>query len=307
MSGPDPVCWLTRREPRQPALCPDTPFHPPPCVLHGRGFSGLLSRRRRRHCRRSLFVGLVHCSSTSLRPLAPRSLPASWLLRTLCLPPGGSSGLSCHEHRFGPRRVSLITVAGTSVHSVSNHQRLVRGLPGCPALRLLAACPRYRLRHWLAGSPSDTDRIEFTSTHPHGRSALRTGRSRSVAPHPASLQRSYGSIPHGSSPQGNGLSPFYPYALSGALAAGGDRGTAWVGAPRISRINADPSPRLIRGHPSDPRFRVPWRIQRLNVGALHGKWRDEPAPTLDNRHFSYKFLSTWGPAVKPWNQDTRLE
>ena len=43
------------------------------------------------------------------------------------------------------------------------------------------------------------------------RSVLRTGRSHSVALHPALLRCSYGSIPHRS-----GLSPLYPTALSGA-------------------------------------------------------------------------------------------
>ncbi len=61
-----------------------------------------------------------------------------------------------------PRWVSLITVAGTSGHSVSNHRRDVRGLPSCPAIRLLAYRPLYRLRHSLAGSPVHADRIEFT-------------------------------------------------------------------------------------------------------------------------------------------------
>ena len=78
---PDPVCWLTRREPRQHALGPDAPFHPRPRFAWG-GFSGLF-RRRGRHWHRSLFVGLVHHASTFLRPFAPRSLPASALLRTL--------------------------------------------------------------------------------------------------------------------------------------------------------------------------------------------------------------------------------
>ena len=45
---------------------------------------------------------------------------------------------------------------------------------------------------------------------------LRTGRSRSVALHPVLPRRSYGSIPHGSSPQGNGLPPFCLPAFSGA-------------------------------------------------------------------------------------------
>ena len=53
---------------------------------------------------------------------------------------------------------------------------------------------------------------------PRGQPVLRTGRSRSVALHPALLRRSYGSIPHGSSPHRSGLPPLYPIALSGARA-----------------------------------------------------------------------------------------
>ena len=79
---PDPVCWLTRREPRQHAFRPDATFHPPPRVARWQSFSGLF-RRRCRHCRRSLFVRRFHHASTFLRPFAPRSLPASSLLRTL--------------------------------------------------------------------------------------------------------------------------------------------------------------------------------------------------------------------------------
>ena len=53
---------------------------------------------------------------------------------------------------------------------------------------------------------------------PRRQPVLRTGRSRSVALHPALLRRSYGSIPHGSSPHRSGLPPLYPIALSGARA-----------------------------------------------------------------------------------------
>jgi hypothetical protein len=103
---------------------------------------------------------------------------------------------------------------GASDHSVSNHQRVDRGPPGCQRVY-----PRLdRLRLLPADSPIHADRIEFTSAAPPGPPVLRTGRSRSVALHPASLRRSYGSIPHGSSPHRSGLPPLYPLALSGALA-----------------------------------------------------------------------------------------
>jgi hypothetical protein len=54
---------------------------------------------------------------------------------------------------------------------------------------------------------------------------LRTGRSRSVALHPALLRRSYGSIPHDSSPHRSGLSPLHLPAFSGALASHGVAGS----------------------------------------------------------------------------------
>ena len=60
-------------------------------------------------------------------------------------------------------------LVGASGHSISNHQRVVRGLPGCPVFRLLAYHPLYRLRHSLAGSPIHADRIEFTATTLIGR------------------------------------------------------------------------------------------------------------------------------------------
>jgi hypothetical protein len=52
---------------------------------------------------------------------------------------------------------------------------------------------------------------------PPGQPVLRTGRSRSVALHVALLGRSYGSIPHDSSPHRSGLSPLHLPAFSGAL------------------------------------------------------------------------------------------
>ena len=48
---------------------------------------------------------------------------------------------------------------------------------------------------------------------------LRTGGSRSIALHLVLPQRSYGSIPHGYSPQGRGLSPLCLCAFSGARVA----------------------------------------------------------------------------------------
>jgi hypothetical protein len=53
---------------------------------------------------------------------------------------------------------------GASGHSISNHQRVVRGPPGCPAIWFATYRPLYRLRLSLEGSPSHADRIEFTAT-----------------------------------------------------------------------------------------------------------------------------------------------
>ena len=60
-------------------------------------------------------------------------------------------------------------LVGASDHSVSNHQRVVRGLPGCPTIRLIAYRPLYRLRLSLADSPIHADRIKFTATTHTGR------------------------------------------------------------------------------------------------------------------------------------------
>jgi hypothetical protein len=137
---------------------------------------------------------------------------------------------------------------GASDHSVSNHQRVDRGPPGCQRVY-----PRLdRLRLLPADSPIHADRIEFTSAAPPGPPVLRTGRSRSVALHPALLRRSYGSIPHGSSPHRSGLPPLYPLALSGALARAtgpsrpATRRTEWGGAPGQIRVEVSSVLRLFR-------------------------------------------------------------
>ena len=107
-----------------PSACPST--LPPSCVpwLHGR--YPFLSYYGRSDSRRpgSRTIG-------PFRPPAPAGLPGYFV--------------------------------GTSDHSVSNHRRVVRGPPGCPALRLFASGPLYRLRHSLEGSPIHADRIEFTA------------------------------------------------------------------------------------------------------------------------------------------------
>ena len=127
---------------------------------------------------RSLLFG-----STFLRTL--RSTPVTELLRYY-----GRSD-SCSLRFFGTwsmntgsfsEQVSLIHASDLPNHSVSNHlmhrcHRFVMLPFSSTAFRF-----RSRLRHWLAGSPIASGRIEFV--------ILRTGRSPPAAPHHTSLCRS---------------------------------------------------------------------------------------------------------------------
>jgi len=101
----------------------------------------------------------------------------------------------------------------TSNHSVSNHLRVVRDSPGCDRsfLSLQASSVARRLAH--SRRPNRVHRGCLP-----GQPVLRTGRSLPVALHVTLLERSYGSIPHGSSPHRNGLPPFCLPAFSGARA-----------------------------------------------------------------------------------------
>ena len=153
------------------------------------------------------------CAATFLKSLRSTVVTRFNATTDALTPVGRRFGPPGHEHRLSP--AGLPDYCGrTAGHSVSNPQRTDRGAPGCP--RIYARADRLRLS--LAGSPSHADRIEFTVTAPHGRPVLRTGRSRSVALHPGLLRRSYGSIPHGSSPHRSGLPPPDSPALSGARA-----------------------------------------------------------------------------------------
>ena len=127
-------------------------------------------------------------------------------------PAGRFFGRPGHERRLAPTGLPDYCV-GTSSHSVSNHLRVGRDSPGCGGSfppRQASSCTR-RL-----AQPRRPNRVH--GNHPLGQFVLRTGRSLPVALHPALLRRSYGSIPHGSSPHRNGLPPFYPLAFSGARA-----------------------------------------------------------------------------------------
>jgi len=137
-------------------------------------------------------IGHSHCFchhrsalnvSTFLRSL--RSTPVTELHRYY-----GRSD-SCSLRLFGTwsmnagsfsKQVSLIHASSLLDHSVSKHQgnrsRRFHTLP----LSVRAFRFRFRVRHWLAGSPTAPGRIEFV--------ILRTGRSPPAAPHPASRRRS---------------------------------------------------------------------------------------------------------------------
>jgi len=79
-------------------------------------------------------------------------------------------------------QVSLIHASCLLDHSVSNHQGSRSGrFPTLP-LSPRAFRFRFRVRHWLAGSPTAPGRIEFV--------ILRTGHSPPAALHHASLRRS---------------------------------------------------------------------------------------------------------------------
>ena len=131
-------------------------------------------------------------------------------------PAGRFFGPHGHERRLSPAGLPDYC-AGTSNHSVSNHLRVVRDSPGCDRSSLSPQASSFTRRLAHSRRPNRVHLSLFVET------LLRTGRSLPVALHPALLRRSYGSIPHGSSPHRNGLPPFYPLALSGARAPVCDR------------------------------------------------------------------------------------
>ena len=128
----------------------------------------------------------------------PRSrLLESTFLRSLCSTPVtelhryygrsdscllGSSGPPSMNSDSFHKQVSLIHASGLPDHSVSNHQGSHSGRFYTLPLSSRAFRFRFRVRHWLAGSPTAPGRIEFV--------ILRTGRSPPAALHHASLRRS---------------------------------------------------------------------------------------------------------------------
>ncbi len=142
--------------------------------------------------------------------------PGPW---TVCpIGPPAPAGLPDYGHKdFRPFRLQpsacrpgATRLSGDSVH------RLSPALQASPVAR--------RLAH-----PHRPNRVHVSLCI---ETLLRTGRSRSVAPHPVLPRRSYGSIPHGSSPQENGLPPFHPHALSGARARTSRSARSWSSALR---------------------------------------------------------------------------
>ena len=114
--------------------------------------------------------------------------------------------------RFWPGPMNLDLSAGAGAVECAGRARTLhasctsrwgweQGLEACPSLR--------------TGHPRRPNRVP--ADRPSGPPGLWTGRSRSVALHPASRRRSYGSIPHDSSPHRSRLSPLDLPACSGAL------------------------------------------------------------------------------------------
>ena len=116
-----------------------------------------------------------------------------------------------------PRRASLIIAGGLpaipspTIGATTGDRPAARRFSSSPHVRLQASPLARRLAR-----PHRPNRVHDDC--PTGQPVLRTGRSRSVALHPVLPRRSYGSIPHGSSPHRSGLPPLCLPAFSGARA-----------------------------------------------------------------------------------------
>jgi len=119
-----------------------------------------------------------------------------------------------------PRRVSLITsldrptILSPTIGATTGDRPAVRRFGSPPIARSTGFATHSKAR---PSTPTESSSPRL----PRRKPALRTGRSRSVALHLGLLRRSYGSIPHDSSPQGSGLAPLWPSALSGARVRNG--------------------------------------------------------------------------------------
>src|SRR6266496_3790231 len=170
-------------------------------------------------------VGMLSSSSASFHlPALPPSLHDHYSLRRYYggsdFVLGGSSTSERHELRISQADLPDYCV-WSSNHSVSNHLQSVRRLRGiapCRSPDARGSCPPRQASHSARrlAHLCRPNRVHFV--HLYRRTALRTGRFRSVALHPVFPRRSYGSIPHDSSPHRSGLSPLRPSTLSGARA-----------------------------------------------------------------------------------------
>ena len=105
----------------QHAVCPDPRFGPRPVIPDG-GRSGLHSQR---HCRRCVFLGSSHSTSTFLPPFAQRELPRfNARMRALT-----SAAPSSQTNALTSLRISMLTLSGlltipspTTVRPGSCHQ-----------------------------------------------------------------------------------------------------------------------------------------------------------------------------------------
>jgi len=167
------------------------------------------------------------------------------------------------------------TTAGRSSWSGSSRIHFSASLRSTAITRLSATMPAPTgfATHSKTRHPHRPKRVH--RDRPPGRAMLRTGRSRSVALHPASWRRSYGSIPHGPSPHRSRLSRLYPLAFSGTrarrpvAALQGLRRSRNVANDPRTHATASPSPRC-RGEHARPRNRSCPRRRRRRFGRWEG-------------------------------------
>ena len=128
---------------------------------------------------------------------------------------GGSSASQRHELRDSQADLPGCCI-GSSGHSVSNHLRDVRRSRSQRSADARGSFPPRQASHIARrlAHLRRPNRVHFVRRL--RRTSLRTGRSRSVALHPVLPRRSYGSIPHDSSPRRNGLAPLQPHTIPGA-------------------------------------------------------------------------------------------
>ncbi len=183
----------------------------------------------RRHSRRCPLRRSVNSPSTFLRSL--RSRPVTALRgsygRSDSCPPHSETLILNACSTCG--QVSLIHALGlptipsptTCRRSASSGHVTHRRVEPRPLPHGMPPNGNSGLRHWLAGSPRHTGRIEFRVL-PCGEGFLRTGRSPPAAPHPVSRRRSCSRLQV--TLTWRGLSPLRRNALSGALAVGATYG-----------------------------------------------------------------------------------